>query len=184
MGPGPYTGLRVGLVTAASIADALDIPGYGVCSLDAVSPTAAGSHTHRRGLPVTGPAVLVATDARRREVYWATYSGDGERCHGPGVAMPADLAAQLPELGVRVACGAGARVYAGVLGLPLLEADYPDPVALVARAADRIRARAPGELLRPLYLRRPDATEPGRSAPEPGPAATTPTAQAAAAMPA
>ena len=61
LGPGPFTGLRVGLVTAASMGQALDIPTYGVCSLDALGRAA-------------GPGrVLVATDARRREVYYATY---------------------------------------------------------------------------------------------------------------
>ena len=77
LGPGPFTGLRVGLVTAASMGQALGIPTYGVCSLDALGRAA-------------GPGrVLVATDARRREVYWATYL-DGVRVTGPDVAKPAD----------------------------------------------------------------------------------------------
>src|SRR6185312_13975554 len=55
VGPGPFTGLRVGLVTAAALADTLGIPAYGVCTLDAIGADA-------------GPGrVLVATDARRRE---------------------------------------------------------------------------------------------------------------------
>jgi tRNA threonylcarbamoyl adenosine modification protein YeaZ len=147
-GPGPFTGLRVGLVTAAALADALRIPAYGVCSLDGLAA------------PVRG-RVLAVTDARRHEVYWAAYS-DGIRTAGPEVSGPAGLAALVPELGVDVACGAGARQYADVLGLPVTGPESPDPVALAALAADRILAGAPGEPLTPLYLRRPDAVEPGR----------------------
>jgi hypothetical protein len=58
--------------------------------------------------------------------------------------------------------GAGARMYADVLGLPLLDADYPDPAALVRAAADQIVSGAPADQLTPLYLRRPDAVAPVR----------------------
>jgi tRNA threonylcarbamoyl adenosine modification protein YeaZ len=156
-GPGPFTGLRVGLVTAAAFADALSIPAYGVCSLDGFGGTvraAGGSgREHRR--------VLVATDARRREVYWAAYA-DGVRVAGPAVDRPAELVGRLADLGVEVACGAGARQYADVLGLPVTGPDSPDPVALAAVAADRVRSRAAADPLTPLYLRHPDAAEPGR----------------------
>src|SRR5690348_18492841 len=67
LGPGPFTGLRVGLVTAAAMADALQVPSYGVCSLDAIA-----------GAITDGSELLVATDARRKEVYWAAYR-DGAR---------------------------------------------------------------------------------------------------------
>jgi tRNA threonylcarbamoyl adenosine modification protein YeaZ len=144
VGPGPFTGLRVGLVTGSVLADSLGIPSYGVCSLDGI----AGS------LP--GQRLLVAGDARRREVYWAGYS-DGRRQAGPDVAKPADVVTD----GYQAMAGAGARRYADELGLRLLDCDYPDPVALVAAAADRIRAGAASEPLTPLYLRRPDAVEPG-----------------------
>jgi tRNA threonylcarbamoyl adenosine modification protein YeaZ len=143
VGPGPFTGLRVGLATAAPFADAIGIPVYGVCSLDAV--------------PVGPGPTLVATDARRREVYWATYTG-GRRAAGPEVERPQDLAPRLPELGVTAMAGAGAVLYAEVLGLPLLDSPYPTAEALVRLAADRIRAGAPTEQLTPLYLRRPDVT--------------------------
>ena len=147
-GPGPFTGLRVGLVTAAALADALGIPAYGVCSLDGLGGAVPGR-------------VLVATDGRRREVYWAAYE-DGVRIAGPAVDRPAELAARLAELGLSVACGAGARQYAGGLGLPVTGPDWPDPVALAKVAADRVRAGAPADPLTPLYLRHPDAVEPGR----------------------
>ena len=70
-GPGPFTGLRIGMATAAAYGHALDIPVHPVCSLDAIA-----AHT-------TGE-VLVVTDARRREVYWARYR-DAVRTDGPAV---------------------------------------------------------------------------------------------------
>jgi tRNA threonylcarbamoyl adenosine modification protein YeaZ len=151
VGPGPYTGLRVGLMTAAALADATGLPSYGVCSLDAI----AAAHPDQDDL-------LVAGDARRKEVYWARYR-HGERVGEPAVSKPAELVAELRgELfgGTPVMAGAGARLYAGVLGLPLLDADYPTVTGLAACAAARVRDRAPAEVLVPLYLRRPDAVEP------------------------
>jgi tRNA threonylcarbamoyl adenosine modification protein YeaZ len=155
LGPGPYTGLRVGLVTAAAIADAAGIPAYGVCSLDAVALPVAG----RSG---PGGRLLAATDARRREVYWAVYDGQGARVAGPAVDRPAELATRLADLGVTAMCGAGARQYADQLPLPLLDADHPAPLALAALARGRVLAGAPTEPPAPLYLRRPDAAEPAR----------------------
>jgi tRNA threonylcarbamoyl adenosine modification protein YeaZ len=147
-GPGPFTGLRVGLVTAAAFADALGIATYGVCSLDAIDTGVASSNELR--------PVLVATDARRREVYWATYA-DGARVLGPEVCKPADV----PTEGLGAMAGAGARLYRDVLALPVQGGQYPDPVELVRHALPRLEAGAPGEVLVPLYLRRPDAVPPG-----------------------
>jgi tRNA threonylcarbamoyl adenosine modification protein YeaZ len=76
-GPGPFTGLRVGMATASAYGHALGIPVHGVCSLDAI------------GIDIEGDA-LVVTDARRREVYWARYR-DGVRVDGPAVNAPADV---------------------------------------------------------------------------------------------
>ncbi|MFZ0874395.1 MAG: tRNA (adenosine(37)-N6)-threonylcarbamoyltransferase complex dimerization subunit type 1 TsaB [Pseudonocardiaceae bacterium] len=140
-GPGPFTGLRVGMVTAAALGDALGLPVFPVCSLDAIA--------YRAG---TGSPLLVITDARRREVYWARYDERGARVDGPHVDVPLDLALT----GVSRAAGA-----AEILELPAVPPRYPDPAALVAVVAAEVRARAtPGPLL-PLYLRRPDAWEPG-----------------------
>ncbi len=144
-GPGPFTGLRVGLVTAAVMSEALGIPAYGVCSLDAIAP--------RDQSPGT---LLVATDARRKEVYWARYDRFGERLEGPAVAHPVDV----PTDTAVAMAGAGARLYADVLGLPLIDCDFPRAEVLVALAADRVRAHAPADPLTPLYLRRPDAATP------------------------
>jgi len=158
LGPGPYTGLRVGLVTASAMADALAIPSYGVCSLDAIAgywTLDAGGWTSILDEAGRERPFLVATDARRHEVYWARYVA-GERVEGPQVSRPADVPA-----GSRAMCGAGARLYAEVLRVPLLDRDYPAPSALVSAAAQRVRAGAPSETLVPLYLRRPDAVPPG-----------------------
>jgi tRNA threonylcarbamoyl adenosine modification protein YeaZ len=146
-GPGPFTGLRVGLVTAASMAQVLGIPSYGVCSLDALG--------HAAGL---GERVLVASDARRREIYWAVYDDEGTRLAGPAVDAPAQVAGKVRELAVTAAVGEGAHRYAEALGLPVrAEPSYPPAYALAELAAERILAGAPGEPLTPLYLRRPDA---------------------------
>ena len=143
LGPGPFTGLRVGLVTAAALADTLDIPAYGVGTLDALGWAATGR-------------VLVATDARRREIYWAVYE-DGKRLAGPAVDRPAEL-----TLDVEAAVGDGALRYADVLGVPVRDTPrYPPAAGLAALAAPRVREKAPSEQLVPLYLRRPDAVEPG-----------------------
>jgi tRNA threonylcarbamoyl adenosine modification protein YeaZ len=146
LGPGPFTGLRVGLVTAASMGQVLGIPTYGVCSLDGLgrAATAAGR-------------VLVATDARRREIYWAVYER-GVRLTDPQVGRPVDVAQAVARMGVLSAIGEGAHRYADVLPLALIdEPRYPPAQALAELAADRVRAGAPTEPLTPLYLRRPDA---------------------------
>ncbi|HVK22757.1 MAG TPA: tRNA (adenosine(37)-N6)-threonylcarbamoyltransferase complex dimerization subunit type 1 TsaB [Actinokineospora sp.] len=141
VGPGPFTGLRAGMVTAAALGHSLDRPVYPVCSLDAIAAD------------VPGERLLVVTDARRREVYWAAY--DGTRLTEPDVATPADVAALVAELGVTRVAGYGAKLYD--FGLPIVGPEHPSPAGLVA-AADLDGAPGP---LTPLYLRRPDAVEPG-----------------------
>jgi tRNA threonylcarbamoyl adenosine modification protein YeaZ len=148
-GPGPYTGLRVGLVTAASFGDALGVPVHGLCTLDGLA-WAAGE----AGLD--GP-FAVATDARRKEVYWARYDGPLHRVGEPAVDRPADIAADIAAL---PAVGAGAALY------PEVFTDHrPDPAhqsagALAALAAHRLAAGEAFEPVRPMYLRRPDAQVP------------------------
>ena len=78
MGPGPFTGLRVGIAFAQSFALAREIPVRGVCSLDAIAAQ------------VTGKDFIVTVDARRKEVYWARYT-DGARVGEPAVNFPADV---------------------------------------------------------------------------------------------
>src|SRR5689334_24959835 len=81
VGPGPFTGLRVGLVTARTLALALGIPVHGVCSLDVLAAQAVGEGAVDRPF-------LVATDARRKEVYWAAYDERGVRLGDPEVSRP------------------------------------------------------------------------------------------------
>ena len=145
IGPGPFTGLRVGLATAVAMAQALGIPTYGVGSLSGI------------GHATTGLAI-VATDARRREIYWALFQ-EGEPITEPAVDKPAAVAPVLAARGVRQAYGEGAQLYRDLLGVPVADAPrYPDPAALAALAYDRIAAGKPAEPLVPQYLRRPDAT--------------------------
>lgn len=151
LGPGPFTGLRVGLVTAATMGQALGIPVYGVCSLDGL-----GSATIGRA--------LVATDARRKEIYWAVYQ-DGRRVDEPAVGRPADVAAMLAP-GIEYAVGEGAAMYASSWDFAVRsEPRFPDLRAMVALAGHQILTGAPGSTLTPLYLRRPDAVEPSARTP-------------------
>jgi tRNA threonylcarbamoyladenosine biosynthesis protein TsaB len=143
VGPGPYTGLRVGLVTARVLGTVLGIPVHGVCTLDIIAAEAA--KTRAAGF-------LVATDARRKEVYWARYDAAGRRVEGPLVGP----AAEIPGARELAVAGAGGALYPAAFG-ELLEPAHPD-----ARTLCEIVARGgPTMPPEPLYLRRPDAREPG-----------------------
>jgi len=91
VGPGPYTGLRVGIAVARAVGLAWEIPVVGVCSLDAIAAAAAADG--RFG------DVLVATDARRSEVYWASYDASGTRTDGPRVEAAEEIEAPGSWLG-------------------------------------------------------------------------------------
>lgn len=144
VGPGPYTGLRVGLMTARAFGHALGIPAHGICSLDVLARAAARE--------IEGEFV-VATDARRKEVYWASYAG-GERVAGPSVDKPAEVAYAGPVV------GEGAVLYPEAFpgGRPPL---HPDPADLAAIVEEYVAAGRASLPLEPLYLRKPDAVEPG-----------------------
>jgi tRNA threonylcarbamoyladenosine biosynthesis protein TsaB len=144
VGPGPFTGLRIGLVTARVLGSALSVPVYGMCSLDIMA----------RRVSVDGPFVVV-TDARRREVYWARYDATGRRTDGPAVGAPAVVATDLP------AAGEGPRLYPEAFP-NAVRPQYPDAADLAAAAASGSADLVPPD---PLYLRRPDARPPG--APKP-----------------
>jgi tRNA threonylcarbamoyl adenosine modification protein YeaZ len=145
VGPGPFTGLRVGLVTARTMAHALHIPVYGVCTLDVLAAEAINA-----GLS----DFVVATDARRKEVYVATYD-DGRRIAGPDVAKPADVATDLPVV------GRGAVLY------PDAFPDARGPEHPSAAVLCEVVAEERFELLDPdpLYLRRPDTMPPRQPKP-------------------
>lgn len=138
VGPGPYTSLRVGLVTAHTLGDALRIPVHGVCTLDALA----------LGAGLDGE-YLVATDARRKEVYWARYVGT-DRVEGPGVARAAELHWRGPTVGF------GAQLYPDALP-DGREPLHPSAAQLAQHHADGGPLVAPW----PIYLRQPDASPPG-----------------------
>jgi tRNA A37 threonylcarbamoyladenosine modification protein TsaB len=124
--------LRVGVVTAAAIADARGLPVVGVCSLDAVGE---GART-------------VVTDARRKEVYWARYDESGSRVDGPGVARPEGFAVPGPYV--------GDPAFAERLGAPVAEAAVTT-AGLLRAAGPQLADPSSAGPLTPLYLRRPDA---------------------------
>jgi tRNA threonylcarbamoyl adenosine modification protein YeaZ len=144
IGPGPFTGLRAGMATAAALGHALDIPVHPVCTLDAIAIANAIAVG-------TGGPLLVTTDARRKELYWATYV-DGVRVTGPAVDRPADIVTDAPRR-------AGTTLYADLLTMPHTGAEYPTPAGLVTAALGQLDR--PARPLVPMYLRRPDATVPG-----------------------
>ncbi|MFJ6937096.1 tRNA (adenosine(37)-N6)-threonylcarbamoyltransferase complex dimerization subunit type 1 TsaB [Streptomyces sp. NPDC101132] len=148
VGPGPYTGLRVGLVTAATFASVLGVPVHGLCTLDGLA-YAAG----RAG--VEGPFV-VATDARRKEVYWARYEDPRTRTGGPAVDRPAEIAEQVAGL---PAVGAGALLYPEVFP-DVRGPEHQSAAALASLAAEKLAAGEEFLPAQPLYLRRPDAQVP------------------------
>jgi tRNA threonylcarbamoyladenosine biosynthesis protein TsaB len=143
-GPGPFTGLRVGLVTARTLAHVLEIPVYGVCTLDVLAVEAVDTGA------VIGEFV-VATDARRKEVYLASYDEEGHRLAGPVVDRPAVLATEAQVV------GEGALLYPD---------SFPTAVGPRRPAAGWLARTVAGERAEltdpePLYLRRPDAVAPG-----------------------
>jgi tRNA threonylcarbamoyladenosine biosynthesis protein TsaB len=144
VGPGPFTGLRVGLVTARTLGYVLELPVYGVCTLDVLAIEAVDTRAVMSDF-------VVATDARRKEVYLAAYDGDGARLEGPLVAKPADVATGAP------AVGEGAVLYPDAF--PNAAGPTMPSAGWLARviAEERVELHDP----EPLYLRRPDAAAPG-----------------------
>lgn len=160
-GPGPFTGLRVGLVTAVTFAFARAIPVHGRCSLDVLA-WQVWSHEGQHEGPQLDPAgeFLVATDARRREVYWARYQPVAQpgqrrgwaRIGGPGVLAAAEVpdAPQLPVV------GRGGLLYPDRFGPHLGPLDVSAGALAAFHLHECAQGRA-GEPPEPLYLRRPDA---------------------------
>ncbi len=139
LGPGPFTGLRVGIATARMLAAVADVSLHGVATLDVLA---------RQAREVVSGEFLVATDARRREVYWARYDAAGTRTYGPAVDRPADL----PPLPV---VGPATLVYPDLAAVP------DGPTTLDAGVLAAAGTALPSAGTEPLYLRRPDATLPG-----------------------
>ena len=150
-GPGPFTGLRIGLVTARTFAFARGIPVLGVCSLDAMA-----HQTWLEEEADLGGSLVVATDARRKEVYWARYDVSPAgvlRSGEPGVAKAETIADQVRGLPV---AGRGAMLYADSFGRRVGPLDV-SAGALADLAARRLAAGEELSGAAPMYLRRPDA---------------------------
>lgn len=157
VGPGLYTGLRVGVVTGRTMAALLGVPALPLGSLEVVA----------HGARALADEILVAVDARRSEVFHARFrvADDGASVVArtePAVAAPDDLLAGLGPGGGRLVVGDGARVHAGRFAdagwrLGPSELDLADPATLVRLAAGRRHGAGSPEALSPCYLRRPDA---------------------------
>lgn len=130
VGPGPYTGLRVGIAFAQGLSAAWSVPVVGVCSLDAVAIAII-----REGLVVPGNEFIAATDARRKERYWAKFGGNGKRVSGPNV----DLTHVVAELAIE-------------MGIALVTEVLPHAIDIAACAW-----RGERRDVTPMYLREADA---------------------------
>ncbi|MEC5197815.1 tRNA threonylcarbamoyladenosine biosynthesis protein TsaB [Arthrobacter sp. PL16] len=158
VGPGPFTGLRAGLVTARTLSFVWGVPLHGVMSLEALAYDAVAG-----GVLADGRGFLVGTDARRGEVYWAAYrapASSGRRLpelvRGPHVGAASTLPKGQPLV------GRAASLYPDdVEGVQAFAAADPDAVSLGRVARSRLLAGEPLPDTTPLYLRDSDARVPG-----------------------
>jgi tRNA threonylcarbamoyladenosine biosynthesis protein TsaB len=161
VGPGPFTGLRAGVVTARVLGFALGIEVHGVCSLDALALQVAGDEG---GVVRPGERFAVATDARRRELYWAVYDAAAAGAVPQRRVGPEVTAAGLLPGDLRV-FGRGGTLYPEVLDGRAAAGPLDVDAAAVAEVAVRaLTSDGAGVVLlppEPLYLRRPDAAPPG-----------------------
>jgi len=137
VGPGPFTGLRVGVATAQALSYVLGLELRGVCSLDVLAAQFAG---------VRPGEFVVATDARRREVYWAVYTSAGVRLGDPRVSRPSDVP-RLPTI------GPAADLHADQLEV------VPGPRSLDPGVLATRGSTLPEAGHEPMYLRHPDARD-------------------------
>ncbi len=167
VGPGPYTGMRVGIASATAFAAAWGLPVFGLCSLDAIAE-------YRCATAVSGP-FAVASDARRQEIYWARYDERGARIDGPRVGRRADIDAHvlsgewIGDLGADQPTGvASVHPHASWVGRRVVRLLRAGALVATADAILSIHGADGGstsdalrgmDLLppRPLYIRRPDA---------------------------
>jgi tRNA threonylcarbamoyladenosine biosynthesis protein TsaB len=161
VGPGLFTGMRVGMAAAQSMAWALEIPVVPLCSLDVLAMNANFSDG----------VVAASLDARRGEVYWALYrmhgvSGDPQRLTEPVVATPEDMAVHLADRGEDIVCvGSGfdrhAELFDNAPWAQLMgsASAFPSAVHGLTLAVHRIASDSTSDAysIEPMYLRAPDA---------------------------
>ena len=143
-GPAPFTGLRVGIAAATMFAAGAGLKLYGAVSLDAIALQALQGSLASKNEPL-----LVTADARRKEVYWALYSGVTEhgvpiRIDGPGVMKPAELEDYLVNRNIH----------------PIRTDDAIAAVNLAFLVEAQLRSGTESEDVTALYLRPADAVEP------------------------
>ena len=164
IGPGSFTGLRIGVSTAQGLARSLDKPLVGISTLDIVARQVADGRAG--GSPES--RIFPISDAKRREVYTAEFDGDGKRLGDYRSLYPADLARELEEFGAKaVLAGDGLKRYPDELAIAR-EAEYapetqwvPNASVLIALAEERIRLEEVGPYFKvlPIYIRLSDAEE-------------------------
>ncbi|WP_427018903.1 tRNA (adenosine(37)-N6)-threonylcarbamoyltransferase complex dimerization subunit type 1 TsaB [Pseudarthrobacter sp. P1] len=164
VGPGPFTGLRSGIAMARTLSFVWGVPLHGMMSLDALAKDVLGAGYQVEDLS-TGQLhpdrdFVIATDARRKEVYWARYSWDATLLEGPHVG-PASEVPPLPVYGM------GAGIYKEVLEAngatvdPAFAAAQPRAESLGLMAMGNLLLGRPLLDSTPLYLRESDAKVPG-----------------------
>jgi tRNA threonylcarbamoyl adenosine modification protein YeaZ len=148
-GPAPFTGLRVGIAAAVMFAEGVGARLFGIVSLDAIAKQEFEARGAVHGAADGAQPLLVTSDARRSEHYWALYSGLDRHgvpvcIEGPAVNRPADIEASLAERGIQTNT-TSVIISARAIG-ELFEAQ-----AAAGNLSHDITA---------LYLRNPDAVEP------------------------
>lgn len=150
-GPAPFTGLRSGLVTARAMGFAADLPVRGVCSLDIYAREYLDNMSADQDL-------VVVTDARRKEVYWAHYRASGPddvtQVEGPAVDLPQSVANRFSS-GTTVFAGPACELYPQVFDSPV-STSVIDPAVAARIVCARLEAGLLHFDTEPLYLRRPD----------------------------
>jgi tRNA threonylcarbamoyl adenosine modification protein YeaZ len=145
VGPGAFTGLRVGIASAQAMGDAHGVPVHGVLTLDAMAYAS----------DVDGPFAAVI-DARRKELFWATYDSPMSRTSEPAAAKPQEIVGRTGNLPV---IGAQATPFADLFA-NVQPPSLPSAGSLGQLAHHRLVNNVAMLVARPVYLRRPDTTPP------------------------
>jgi len=144
-GPGPYTGLRVGIVTADVLAAAWQLEIIGVSTLEALA------HGYRRR---GGGDCVAVLDVKRREIAWQAFNAEGEALTGPAIVAIADLS-ELPDLPI-----VGPAFVTQTLVTPAVIDASPVSAVDIALLARELLGTGQPTSATPLYLRDPDAVAP------------------------